>query len=155
MSSIDDSIIKLWSDSVREKEFFWMFDKVVKKRVDKIIKTSYSFDTKDDLTFCRLSTIDDETSEKTCKKMNSNNQLISSACTQSYEVSHRTIWTESLESVWLRSQSRILHFSKLFFESQKVSDSSCSTLIYQFEDRVSWRLSFSLSWCQVCLDELI
>ncbi len=29
-----------------------MFNKVVKKWVDKIIEMSYSFDTKDDLTFC-------------------------------------------------------------------------------------------------------
>lgn len=38
---------------------------------------------------------------------------------------------------------------------RKSDDSSCSTMIYQFEDRVSRRLSSSLSLCQVCVDELV
>ncbi len=38
---------------------------------------------------------------------------------------------------------------------RKSDDSSCSTMIYQFEDRVSRRLSSSLSLCQACVDKLI
>ncbi len=144
MGSVDDSTIKLWSDSVREKGFFWVSDKAVGKRVDKIIETGYPFDTKDGLAFCRLSTVGDEVSEETCKEVNSNNQLTLPACAQGCEVSHRTTWAGGLESVWLRPQLRILHFSEPSFGSQKASGSSCSTLAYQFEGRVSRRLPSSL-----------
>lgn len=38
---------------------------------------------------------------------------------------------------------------------RKSNDSSCSTIIYQFKDHVSWRLSSSLSLCQACVNKLI
>jgi len=60
MGSIDDSTIALWSKSVREKGFFWVSDKAVGTRVDKIRETGYPFDRKDGLVFCRLSTVGDE-----------------------------------------------------------------------------------------------
>ena len=69
MASIDDSTIALWSDSVREKGFFWVSDKAVGKRVDKIIETGYPFDTKDGLAFCRISTVGDEVSRNTYKEV--------------------------------------------------------------------------------------
>lgn len=84
-----------------------------------------------------------------------NDQLILSVCAQNCKLSHWMIWSEDLKSVWLWSQSCILHFLKLIFESQKVSDSSCSTLIYQLKNCVSQKLTSSLFWCQVCLNKLV
>ena len=43
MGPIDDFTIALWSESVRENGFFWVFDKAVGKRVDKIRETGYPF----------------------------------------------------------------------------------------------------------------
>ena len=80
MGSIEDSTIALWSDSVRGNGFFWVSDKVVGKRVDKIIEAGYPFDKKDGLIFCRLSTVGDEVSENTFEGMNSNDQLTLPAC---------------------------------------------------------------------------
>ena len=65
MGSVDDSTIELWSDSVREKGYFWVLDKTVGERVDTIIDKGYPFDEKDGLVFCRLSTVGDEVSEET------------------------------------------------------------------------------------------
>ena len=80
MGSIDDSTIALWSKSVREKGFFWVSDKAVGTRVDKIRETGYPFDRKDGLVFCRLSTVGDEVSEERCEGVNSNSQLTLPAC---------------------------------------------------------------------------
>ena len=64
MGSIDDSTIALWSDNVREKGFFWVSDKTVRKRVDKITETGYPFDKKENIIFCRISTVGDEVKKK-------------------------------------------------------------------------------------------
>ncbi len=75
MGSVDDSTIALWSDHVRKKGFFWVSDKAVGERVDKIIETGYPFDKKDGLVFCRISTVGDEVSEKTCEGLKSTTNL--------------------------------------------------------------------------------
>ena len=88
MGSVDDSTVALWSDSIRKKGFFWVSDKAVGERVDKIIETGYPFDQKDGLIFCRLSTVGDEVSEETCKELN--DQLTLPACAQGCKLGH---WT--------------------------------------------------------------
>lgn len=78
MGSIDDSTIALWSDNVREKGFFWVSDKAVGKRVDKITETGYPFDKKEGIIFCRISTVGDEVSEDACELKRATN--LASVC---------------------------------------------------------------------------
>ena len=67
MNFINNSKITAWNEKIRKKEFFWMSNKTLEERIDKIKKTDYSFNQKNDLIFCQLNMISDEIKKYTKK----------------------------------------------------------------------------------------